>query len=241
MFTVLFAFMLATAYAAEKLPSYIHVCGLKNSNYDECILNSIKIAKSKVCTGMPEFNLSPTEPVIIDEIEIFNTNSLKFHLRDSKIRGYCDIDVKSANTSADRLHLDFDFVLRHLEMDSKYDFDIRLLVSLANKGLIHFSTDNLSGKMIIDLKEVTKNGKTELYASKANTFLDVKVFKFELGESERDLAQLNEALSNTVNENTKDIINIVTPVLEKTFSELIIKVINKMVYHRKEQLFPNTL
>jgi len=102
-------------------------------------VDNINNVKSRICTGMPEFNVLPTEPVIIDKIVIYDTNNLKLDLQNSKITGYCDFVVKSFNITPDKLHFDLDFLMKHLNMDSIYNFDIRILVRLANKGLVHLS------------------------------------------------------------------------------------------------------
>ncbi|XP_011705003.1 PREDICTED: uncharacterized protein LOC105460268, partial [Wasmannia auropunctata] len=221
------------------IASYIHVCGRKNPNYGECIVDSINSARSKVCTGMPEYDIPPLEPVTIDKIVIYNTDNLKLSVEDSKIRGFCDFEIKSINISPDQLQFDVDFMLKHLEMDSTYDFDIRLLVSLANRGLVKVFADNLEGKLVIDFKIETKNDRTEIYASKVNVNLDVKTFKFEFDDSEKDMVQLHEILSQTINDNQQDIINKVKPIFEKKFSEVVMTVANKIAYNRKEQLFPD--
>jgi len=102
-------------------------------------MDNINSLKAKICTGMPEFNVSSTEPVTIDEIVVYNTDNLKLYLKDSKLKGFCDFIISSLNISPDKLHFDLDFTFKHIDMDSLYDFDIRLLVPLAHKGLIHVS------------------------------------------------------------------------------------------------------
>jgi len=121
------------------IASYIHVCGRKNPDYTQCIMDNIDNIKFKICTGMPEFNLSPIEPVTIDEIVIYNTDNLKLYLKDSNITDFCNFVVSSLNISPDKLHFDIDFIFKHLNMNSLYDVDIRLLVQIAHKGLVHVS------------------------------------------------------------------------------------------------------
>lgn len=93
--------------------------------------------------------------------------------------------------------------------------------------------------MILDCKQEIKNGKTEIYASKVKTIFNIKTFKYKFDDSEKDLVQLHEALTNIVTENEKDIISKVKPVIEEAISKLIITVFNKVVRNRFEQLFPN--
>jgi len=119
--------------------------------------------------------------------------------------------------------------------------NLKLFVFILLKLLemFFFSTDNLEGKIVLDLKEVTKNGKKHIYVSKANTNLNVKTFKYDFDESEKEMSQLHEALNNIVNENEQDIINKVKPALEKKVSETVISIINYVIYDRYEQLFPD--
>jgi len=128
------------------IASYIHVCGRNDPNYNQCFMDNINNVISKICTeGMPEFNIPPVEPVIIDKIVIFDTNNLKLYIQNSKISGFCDSVLTSFYMSPEKHHFEFNFIMKHLNMDTIYNFDVRLLVQLAHKGLAHIfaSTQNL--------------------------------------------------------------------------------------------------
>jgi hypothetical protein len=101
--------------------------------------DNINNVKSMVCSqGIPEFNVPPTEPIIIDKIVIYDTKNLKLSLTDIKTRGFCDLDVISVNVSTDKLHFEYDIMLKRIILDAVYDVDIQILqVQLAHKGLIH--------------------------------------------------------------------------------------------------------
>ncbi|XP_036141055.1 uncharacterized protein LOC105835004 [Monomorium pharaonis] len=240
MFAIFFTFMFVTAYAANEIPSYIHPCGRKDPNYSQCFADNINSVKSYICTGIPELNFPPQEPLIIDNIDIFDTDNLKLFLKNSKLRGICNFDITSHNVSSDRLHFEFSVTIKNISMDSVYNFDIRLLqLPLANEGIIHITLDNVNGKISIDAKEVIKNGKKQLYLSKVNSILNIKTFNYEFDESEKDLHELHKIFIEIINKNLQEIINIVTPKLEKTMSKLLIFVTNTIVYNRFEQLFPD--
>ncbi|XP_011705581.1 PREDICTED: uncharacterized protein LOC105460784 isoform X2 [Wasmannia auropunctata] len=138
-----------------------------------------------------------------------------------------------------RLHFEIDVVHKHIQLVSKYDVDIRILVPLINKGLVHIFLDNLDSKLILDLKIETKNNKTEVYASKVNVNTYIKSFTFEFDNSMKDLIQLHEGIRQVVNNNQQDFLNIIEPVMEKKISEIIVSVINKITYKRMEQVFPD--
>ncbi|XP_036139109.1 uncharacterized protein LOC118644531 [Monomorium pharaonis] len=239
MFAIFFTFMFVTAYAANEIPSYIHPCGRKDPNYSQCFADNINSVKNYICTGIPELNLPPQEPLIIDKIDIFDTNNLKLSTKNSKIRGICNFDVTSYNVSSDKLHFEFSFIFKNISMDSVYNAEIRLLVLLANEGQIHITSDNIDGKISADAKIVIKNGKKQLYPSKINCSLNIKKLNYKFDESEKNLDQLHKVFIKTINENTEEIINIITPKIEEAVSKLLIFVINTIVYNRFEQLFPD--
>lgn len=93
--------------------------------------------KNKICEGIPELNVSPNEPVIIDNIIIYDSNNLKLNLEESKIYGICNFTVKSFHIIPEKFHYSFNVLFHHIVMNTTYDFDVNLLVSIANKGLAH--------------------------------------------------------------------------------------------------------
>lgn len=116
------------------------MCGRNDPNYNQCVVDNINNIKNKICTGMPELNVVPMEPINIDEIVIYNTDNLKLSIKESKTSGFCDFVINSSKIFPDKFHFDIDFVFKHLDMDARYDVDMRILVPLTNKGLIHIST-----------------------------------------------------------------------------------------------------
>lgn len=119
------------------LASYIHPCSLQDPNYGQCFVDNANIIKSKICGGIPELNIFPNEPVVIDKVIIYDTNNLKLSLQDVKIYGECNFTIKSFSINPEKLHHRIDVILHHITMDTIYDFDINLLVSIANKGIAH--------------------------------------------------------------------------------------------------------
>ncbi|XP_011631201.1 uncharacterized protein LOC105423224 [Pogonomyrmex barbatus] len=238
MIATLFAFAIVTAHVAAEIPSYIHVCGRKDPNYDQCITDNINNIKDKICSGMSEFNILPIEPIIIDKIIIYDTDNLKLSVKDIKINGFCDFVVNFVHTDSEKLHFNFDVLFKHLFMNATYDFDVRVLVSLANKGLIYIFSDNVSGKINLDLNVVTKDGKKYIYASKANTNLNIKTYDYKFDDSEKNMVELHKILSDTIKQNEKEIFDKIIPALEEKVSTIIIPLFNNITYSKYEELFP---
>jgi len=100
-------------------------------------VDNINNVKTKICSGIPEFNIPPNEQLTIDKIVIYDTDNLKFSLQDLKLAGFCDFDVTSFYMSPEKQQFEFDFILKHINTDALYYIDIRLLVRLSHKGLVH--------------------------------------------------------------------------------------------------------
>ncbi|XP_039304676.1 protein takeout isoform X1 [Solenopsis invicta] len=243
MFAEILAFVILAAPVTSNLPSYIHACGRNTSSvvYGQCIVDNIDNLKSMICNeGLPEFDVPPSGSLTIDKLVIYDTNNLKWNVTDVKMRGFCDLNVNSINVSTDKLHFKIDMMSENIILDAMYNFDIQLLVPLANKGLIHVTLDNSTNKVDVELKEVMKNGVTEIYASKIKSKIDVIKFSFEFNDEEEGSSQqLHKILSQIINDNSKEIINMFKPIVEEMISKLILSIFNKITYNRFKQLFPD--
>ncbi|KYN40092.1 hypothetical protein ALC56_05500 [Trachymyrmex septentrionalis] len=192
-----------------------------------------------MCTKNYDVNVLNNQSVLMDKIVIFDTNNLKLYLKDIKILGVCDnANIKYIHVDPDRLHYNIELVLRKMRMNASYNFDIRVLVPLANKGLVTIKpTNDAIIKVNLDLKVATKNEKKEIYVSKVKTNINITGIEYTFDESEKDLVQLHQAIKSVVDSNTTDIINIVMAALEEKLSQLIIYIFNTISRSNYEELF----
>lgn len=111
--------------------------------YGQRIKKNIDNVKSTICSqGLPELNVPPSEPVIIDKVVIYDTNNLKLNIADVKIKSFCNFDITFYNVSFNKLRFELDFILKHIIVDVMYNFNVQLLVPLSHKRPIQatFST-----------------------------------------------------------------------------------------------------
>ncbi|KYN16236.1 hypothetical protein ALC57_11522 [Trachymyrmex cornetzi] len=192
-----------------------------------------------MCTKNYDVNVLNNQAILMDKIVIYDTNNLKLYLKDIKILGVCDnLNIKYIHVDPDRLHYDAEIVLGKLRINALYDFDIRVLVPLANKGLVTIKliNDTLL-KVNLDLKVATKNEKKEIYASKVKTNINITGMEYVFDESEKELVQLHQAIKSVVDSNTEDIINTVKAAIEEKLSQIIIYVFNTISHSSYEKLF----
>ncbi|KAL0101149.1 hypothetical protein PUN28_018775 [Cardiocondyla obscurior] len=220
------------------IPSYIRACGRKNPNYDQCIINNLNNVRDHLCEGIPEFNLSSIEPIVIDRIAVFDAENFKLHVKNVKVTRVCDYTVQYARTDSNRLYLELEFRFNRLIVSTEYEFNAHVLVPLKNEGLLSISLDKPSARAKMNLKVVTKNGKSQIYVSKINTNIKVSSFEYKFDNDEKD--QLHQILNNFVDNNKNDILTKVLPIFEKKLGEIIISIFNSVTRSNYEKLFPET-
>jgi spore coat polysaccharide biosynthesis predicted glycosyltransferase SpsG len=96
--------------------------------------------KHKLCAGIPELSVPPIEPIVIDKIVILDSPNSKLRLSNLIINGLCDYNVTSFHMDLEHNRYDLDLSFKHLLINATYDFDVRLLVPIAQKGNVFITT-----------------------------------------------------------------------------------------------------
>ncbi|KAL6255412.1 hypothetical protein P5V15_013747 [Pogonomyrmex californicus] len=239
MFATIFICTLVTTLVTAEIPSYIHVCSRKDPNLDQCITDSINNLRSKLCEGISEMEVPSLNSFIINEIVISDADNAKLYLKDLKIDGLCDYVIDSFHIDLDKLHFDAHVSFKQIKINATYDFDIHLLVPFVQKGPVYLTSDNIEGKIGVDLKVITKNDKKYIYISKINLNLDIKTLSNKFDTEGQNSSQLNEIISNFVGSNEEEFIKKVKPSLEEQVTKQIIFLANNIVKHfTYDELFP---
>ncbi|XP_011060091.1 PREDICTED: uncharacterized protein LOC105149405 [Acromyrmex echinatior] len=241
MFTIIFAFaLIATNYVTAEIPSFINVCGRKNSNLNKCILDNVDNIKDKICEGIPELDIQPNDPFVIEKLIISDTSNSKISLTNAQVTGLCDFVVKYLQSDLEKLHFDFELVFRRIQMNATYDFDIRLLVPIVHTGPVYITTNNVEAKVNVDMNVVTRNGKKYVYLGKMKINLDIKGYTAEYGLNSTELSRLNEVISNFIGNNQQEVISVFKPAIEETVVKRVILLSNNIVKHfTLDELFPD--
>lgn len=120
--------------------SYIHVCGRRDPNIQQCILNSVNNLKSKICEGMPELDIPSNEPLLIDKLIFFNTPQIKLNITNTQISGICKFNITNFHADIDNLYYDIELVFDQIRVNTTYDVDLHLLVDIMHKGPLYITT-----------------------------------------------------------------------------------------------------
>ncbi|XP_011171041.1 juvenile hormone-binding protein [Solenopsis invicta] len=238
MFSTIFIFAFVILHVAAEMPPYIHVCGRKNPDLDNCIINSIEDLREKICMGIPELEVPPLEPFVIDSMTISDTNDAKLFLKNSKIMGVCNFVINTFHIELDKLQLNLTVTFPKAYINGTYDIDIRVLVPVAHKGPIYLTMDNIIAKGTLDLKIITRHGERYVYITKINLHLGMKGLKSKFDANES--AQLNEIIGTFLGNNEEELIAKIKPSMEKEVSKEILLLANNIVKHFTfDELFPD--
>ncbi|TGZ50584.1 hypothetical protein DBV15_08100 [Temnothorax longispinosus] len=209
------------------IASYIHVCGRRDPNLDQCIFNNVENLKDKICEGMPDLNIPSNNPLILDELVIFDSPDNKLYIKDTKMTGLCDFVVNYLHLDIDKLHFDVDLLFKQIQINGTYNLNVRLLVPITNTAQVYITTDNVGAKVSADMKMVTKGNQRYMFFSKMTINLDIKGYNIDFSH-ERELGQLREIIRNFVGDNQQEIIRVIKPALEESITKRILLVANNI-------------
>ncbi|XP_071579346.1 uncharacterized protein [Temnothorax nylanderi] len=218
--------------------SFFPACSRRDPNIEKCILNNMDNFKDKLCEGIPELNIPPNDPFIVDKLVISETPDIKLYNKNMQIRGLCDYNVSYFHADMENFHFDLDLVFNHIRVNTTYDFDIRILIPIVQKGPLYITVDDIGAKVNLDFKIVTRNGKMYTYLAKMKLNLDIKKYTTQYGADGEQFNQLQEIIHNFIGQNQEEIINSFKPALEEAISKQIVSSTNNIVKHfTLDQLF----
>jgi len=116
------------------------VCGRKNPNLDQCIENNIENLRDKLCEGIPELNIQSINPLVLDQLTIYDTLNIKLHVNDVQITGLCDFIVNSLHLDIDKFYFDVDLLFKQIHINGTYDLNMQLLVPISHKAKVYVTT-----------------------------------------------------------------------------------------------------
>lgn len=116
------------------------MCSRSDPKIEQCIIKNLDNLKYKICDGLPELDVQPANPFILDKLIISDNPNSKISVKNVKVSGLCDFDIKFLRLDLDKLHFDVDILFRQIQMNSTIDFNVRLLVPIAHTGQVYVTS-----------------------------------------------------------------------------------------------------
>ncbi|XP_003699596.2 uncharacterized protein LOC100875174 [Megachile rotundata] len=234
---LLFAFVVG--FAAAEVPSYITVCGLRNPNLDDCILNSVSSLREKLRQGIPDLDIPPVEPLKIAEMKLTDQPTFKAVATNISISGLLTYHVNHLHYDLKKQQIDLDVRFDNIKLDALYNVDAKILVPINGKGPLTLTTKDAGAKVRLFFKFAERGGKKYVYFSSMTIDLDIKDYdvKFKADNFEQSL---QDAIGQALGDSHQEILTAAKPNLEKGISELVLNMANKICTHFTfDELFPD--
>lgn len=224
--------------SGRKLPSYIEGCRRDDPNINECALRIVAAARPHLNKGIPKIKVPALEPLIINELQINRNNDnlqLKLKLTNVTVFGPNQFVINKINIDVARLAMNVSITLPYLDISTLYDVDGRiLLVPLKGTGIFKGNITNTrvdlagSGKIVDDLKQ-KKYSFAQVTDAKVKVRVgDTSKISITPTDSNPNSRQLVETASNFYRQNSKQILELITPIIEETGLEVAMQIVNQI-------------
>ncbi|XP_015109263.1 putative beta-carotene-binding protein [Diachasma alloeum] len=233
--------ILLSGWTLGEVPSYITVCGRKNSNLNECVRNSVESLRGKIAEGMPELDVPSVEPFFLPEgLPLVDSPDIKAYARNVKLYGIPNFVLDNLNVDLDKQQIDLQVHFEKLRLQGDYDVAAKIVVPINAKGPVEIETSGVSGQAVLKYQIVnTKKGR-RMYFNTMSLKLDIKDYVSKFVPTGGPDVTFGEAINAVLNSNRQEIISGIQPSLEKSISAKILELANKICKNFTfEELFPD--
>ncbi|KAL6428585.1 hypothetical protein ACFW04_007899 [Cataglyphis niger] len=219
---------------------FLHICQVRDPQYETCIVNSINILKPYLKEGVPEYNIPSMDPLKLKKLSI-SPSSLRIQMTDTVAYGASNFDVVKLKLNIDKLFFVVDVVLPNLFIQGKYDIDGKiLLLPIHGSGPMNgnfsdcFGTAKIQGERFFDENGIEK---IRIADFKMKISVGKGTFKFDnLFNGEQVLGDL---INSSINNNFDLFMMEILPFVEIVLSDVFKQISNNIVQQfTLEQLFP---
>ncbi|XP_014210435.1 uncharacterized protein LOC106640805 [Copidosoma floridanum] len=238
LFALFFVFFAVDA----EVPSYIHVCGRRNPQVDQCIQDSVHALLPKLKNGLPDLDVPPLEPMEMEEMTLAQLDTFKAVATNCKISGLSNFYYKHYHADFEKKQFDMELVFPEVIMNADYDVKAKILVPINEKGPIQTVSKDVVAKVVLKYELVQRRGRTLIYFPSINMKLHIGDYEAVFrptpeGGTENPMSQ---AINQVLVTSRQEIIDSMTPNIEKTVSKKMLELSNKICKHFTfDELFPD--
>ncbi|KAF4528889.1 hypothetical protein B566_EDAN017382 [Ephemera danica] len=214
--TVLVGF--AAAAKSRPIPSFIPVCKRTARDFDACVLKATESLRPKLARGIPELRVPALEPLVVPQVRLEQqgTRAVNFNctLTDVHVFGLSEFQIISENADVvDKMQISGRVRLPTLRLESDYEIDGRILLNF-----------DLNQKLCTPfLKQIRNSADSE-----GDVTLNGGI-----------VTRRGTTTNRFLNENSRDILQEITPVIETVTARIVDDIANKVFSSFPyDQLFP---
>lgn len=206
---------------SKPLPSFIKPCSRKDPNLNKCAAASGTLAIPKMKNGLPDYGVPKLDPLSIKEIK-FDKKALGLNMviKDALLYGLGETQILGIDIQLDPPAYKWELMGPRLVLVGKYEADGRiLLLPITGKGDVNITLDNV-GYTYSFKNNLVKKADGEEYLVPITSDLDYKVGHtyITLDNLFNGNKLLGEELNRFMNENWKDITDLLGPSIARAIA-----------------------
>lgn len=190
--------------------------------------------------GIPELEVPSIEPLTLPEVLVAQGAGIKAVGKNININGPGSFVIKKLNVDLANYQVDISVDLPYLTFNGEYEVSGRLLVlPLKGKGPVRANATDCKGDVVLYAQLVKKADGEHLRFTDIDMKITIGGYHVRLDNLFNGDKFLGEATNAALNENPKELIAYLKPVVEKTVKNIIQKIANKITQHfTLEELLP---
>ncbi|XP_047357722.1 protein takeout-like [Vespa velutina] len=238
-----FLFIVATTIASKNLPSSFKICNRFDPQYSECLSNSITDAVVSMANGLKSFNVSPFEPLKIDNVTINRSeSSLQQEYTDIHIHGMTKgLKINNVQLNWKTLTIEMDSYNPVLTLFGDYKLNGKItIIQINGSGKCNITVPNMEIHHSIQFEEFVQED-NEIYfrVTKYNIKLHPKKIIYNFDNLFNGDSILGKQVNKFMNENSLLVFEEFQIPLEKICDTLLKNTCNNIFMHLpKRIIFP---
>ncbi|XP_044741689.1 protein takeout-like [Chrysoperla carnea] len=235
-----FYLLVIIGFASAVIPDYIHVCKRNDPQFEKCLAESIENLRPKLKDGIPELGVPSIEPLYIPEIVVIGRENFHAVGKDVYVHNVSTVQIRDIKVDLPNQIYNVKIYLPELNFDATYEVNGRILViPLKGKGPLTAKATNINADAVLKGKLYEKDGKEYLDFETLNLKLKIGDYEVHLENLFGGDKRLGEVTDQALNENRREFIKALKPVVEDTTSDVLLKIAKEIVKNFSyDELFP---
>jgi hypothetical protein len=190
-------------FCLSDISQYFKSCRINDPNVNVCVKNQLNGLRQYFHTGIPELNLQPIEPLLVQQLNIDNDNGnfrLNGKYKNIVIKGASGIYITDVRTDLKNLRIDAKLTIPKLEARGNFDVQGQaILLPIVAKGNFALELTGVTAIAKFFAKEVYRNNVAYLQIDRFYIDYSVKGAKIKI--SDQFSPQITEIINTFLNQN----------------------------------------
>ncbi|KAL7305738.1 hypothetical protein TKK_0001989 [Trichogramma kaykai] len=235
---VFICFVTILALINADIPKSIKICGRRNPQLNQCVINATLDLMPKLKTGVPELDLSSIEPIRIDNLVMADIDNFHAYATNVTLGGLSEFKINLMNVDLESGKVDIEFVFPKIHLKSNYEVKAKILIPINEKGPIDLITENTLVKARMLFKKVNHRGRVMMYWTSMK--MKIKITDYTANFVSSDDSPMTQAINQVLATNRQEIIDSMTPSFEKSLSAKVLELGNQICKRFSfDELYPD--